>query len=246
MDGGGFNKNQQNNQMNRGTGVVSVNAHMVRKSTQNNSNAEVSLPGISTQKLGQVVKYCGTFLAFETLETHSTCTIDDSTTDEPLRVIVQQSTMPGFNENTATLLKDRIVQVIGLCHDNLDYTRVIHALNISEVQSTEEWLCHQLEITYQLKKWKEDGDSNKENSSGAMNFIQNNNSGNDANKINQKIQTVIADLGASETWGCKRDQIYKQLGDFSKTKVDTGIQYLIDEGMIYNTLDDDTFKSSDQ
>lgn len=147
---------------------------------------------MGTNKLGQVVKYCGTFLAFEELETHGTCTIDDSTTDEPLRVIVQKSTMPEFSANTANLLQNRIVTVIGLCHDNLDFTRVIHALNIAEVKSAEEWLCHQYEITFQLKKWKEDGDSNKENNSGAMNFMANNTAGNDAQKLNNQIQGVIS------------------------------------------------------
>ena len=63
--------------------------------------------------------------------------------------------------------------------------------------------------------------------------------------INEIVENLIKKLGENETWGCKRVHVYEQ-STLPKPKVDQAIQFLIDEGMIYNTLDDDTFKSSDQ
>lgn len=247
MDGGGFNTSQsQQNERNKG--VLPINSHILLKSAGSNANARFDYNGQS-QRLGAVGRLIGTLEKYESKETHWVLQINDYCIEgaTPVHIIVQQGQVAGFDDTFCESSTNHMVEVIGLLDDHLDYGRSIKALAVREVTSPFQWIGHLMEVALLYKRWSKSGEETKENADPSKQSVSVKvSSAQSAQDYNNQVESMIRKLGESETWGCKRDQLYAQVPNVPKPKVDTAIQYLLDEGMIYNTLDDDTFKSSDQ
>jgi len=241
MEGGGFTSSGDNANQ-RNSGVLPVNSHIIFSSQGMNTSATYN-----DNALGAVQRYIGTLEQYESSETNYTLLVSDYCADRPVYVTVTKGQISGFDEDTCEMYKGHVVEIIGLLDNHIDHGRHIKALSIREVKSPFQLAGHLMEVALQFKRWAEGGDSNKENmvASGVSNVKSNTPSANSGGNKNDIVENLIKKLGESETWGCKRTDIYAQC-KLPKNQVDEAVQYLIDEGMIYNTLDDDTFKSSDQ
>lgn len=72
-------------------------------------------------------------------------------------------------------------------------------------------------------------------------------SGDNGSSIVDRVLNVVTVKGESETWGCHRNDVYAALeGSIPKAKIDNALLELVEDGLIYCTLDDDNFKNSDQ
>jgi len=238
MDGGGFNSSGVGGgQQQRNSGVLPVNSHIILASQ--GINASVTY---NDHALGAVQRYIGTLDQYETSETNYTLLVSDYCADQPVYVTVTKGQLASFDEETCEMYKGHVIEIIGLLDNHIDHGRSLKALSIREVSSPYQLAGHHMEVSLQFKKWNESGSSNKENVGTTSGNVKPESAGSNPN---DQIENLIKKLGESETWGCKRLDIYAQC-TLPKPKVDQAIQFLIDEGMIYNTLDDDTFKSSDQ
>jgi len=249
MDGGGFNTSQSQ-QSERNKGVLPINSHILLRSAGSNSNARFDHGGV-THRLGAVQRLVGTLEDYEKKETHWVLKINDYCLDAgaSVHVIVTAGQVPGFTDTICETYRHHFVEIVGLLDDHLDFGRTIKCLSLREVQSPFQWIGHLMEVALFFKKLNSAESGNKENADPSRGKAQISTGGamNDQ-QINQVVDQLISRLGADNTWGCKRDEIYSEVdtGKIPKPKVDAAIQFLIDEGTIYNTLDDDTFKSSDQ
>lgn len=249
MDGGGFNT-QQSQQNERNKGVLPINSHILLKSSGSNANARIDISG-NSHRLGAVGRMIGTLEGYESKETHWVLKLNDYCLDggQAVHIMVSKGQVAGFDDTLCESYKNHFVEVVGLLDDHMDYGRSMKALAIREVQSPFQWIGHLMEVALNYKRWSSAGEGDKENANPSSTKVSiGGASGASEMDFNTRVQTLIADLGQSTTWGCKRDDVYRE-GDnlkIPRPKVDTAIQYLIDEGQIYNTLDDDTFKSSDQ
>merc|ERR1711972_468430 len=124
------------------------------------------------------------------------------------------------------MYKGHVVEIIGLLDNHIDHGRHIKALSIREVKSPFQLAGHLMEVALQFKRWAEGGDSNKEN------------------MVASGVSNVKSNTPSANSGGNKNDIVENLIKKLPKNQVDEAVQYLIDEGMIYNTLDDDTFKSS--
>jgi len=241
MDGGGFNSGGGERASQRNSGVLPVNSHIILASQ--GINASVTY---NDHALGAVQRYIGTLEQYETSETNYTLLVSDYCVEQPVYVTVTKGQLASFDEETCEMYKGHVIEVIGLLDNHIDHGRSLKALSIREVVSPYQLVGHQMEVSLQFKRWNENGESNKENvGNSSSNSAKPGAAPTSGSNPNDLVENLIKKLGESETWGCKRMDIYAQCS-LPKPKVDQAIQFLIDEGMIYNTLDDDTFKSSDQ
>ena len=178
-----------------------------------------------------------TILHFHTTSSH--------TTPNPIHVTITKGQIASFDESTCELYKNHVIEVIGLLDEHIDHGRALKALSVRELTSPFQLVGHHMECTLQFKRWAESGSNQESNKENVFGGIQSNNKPGGIN-VNDEVENMIKKMGENETWGCKRVDLHKSLEHIEKTKVDMAVQYLVDEGMIYNTLDDDTFKSSDQ
>jgi len=244
MDGGGFRPQNQNSDRNKG--VLPINSHILLSSKGNNSNAKYDRNGYE-YRLGAVARILGTVEDYESKETHWTLKLNDYCLDSaaPVYVVISRKIKLLDSRMRHVTPTHRIIEVIGLLDDHLDYGRSLKGLCVREVISPFQWIGHLMEVALVLKLWNtQEGDDNR---SPHFYQAQNQLKAKKADEINATVEKLISELGAQETCGCKRDDIYREVGtDIPKATVDAAIQWLSDEGKIYNTLDDDTFKSSDQ
>jgi len=242
MDGGGFNAGQRQNQT-RNKGMSSISCDVFHRSSGNNSNSKIDFNGVE-HSLGATVEIIGNLTGYEVFEGYILCSLQDGTSDRDVKAIVQPTQIPSFNETLAETYKNHLIQIIGMPTDHPEYGRAFNALAIKEVVHPMQWVAHLMDCALLTKSWRESTGTNggKENVDPFAAKAPPKRDGD----INKQVEDVIKQLGEGETWGVKRDKLYQQLPSHGKPKVDAAIQYLIDEGLVYNTLDDDTFKSSDQ
>ena len=258
MDGGGFSNTTQPQ---RAKGVTPVSGDIINRSTGQADSLIIPFTSMGDKKLGKVVKYVGVFRKLEEEAlTHYTAVIDDSTSDIPVKCIIQskennKGSRIDFDRSIADSYTNHHVAVLGYINSHIDHGRVLNVLDISLVKTPWQFLCHHLEVSLQLKMWKEQGNSsaagaNGVGASGAMSsMLKHEQDKNATNKnLTAQVLKIINEQGEANSWGCHRDTVHKVLegSGISKSKIDQVIGELVDEGTVYNTLDDDNFKSSDQ
>merc|ERR1711862_735268 len=254
MDGGGFST--QNQQPQRAKGVTPLSGDFINKSTGQGESLVVPLTNHGEKKLGKVVKYIGVFKELlEEAVTHFTASIDDSSSDLPVKCIIQgkqnnKGSRIDFDSSIADSFKNHHVCVLGYINSHIDHGRVLNVLDINLVKTPWQYLAHQFEVALQIKNWKSsESNSGAGGMSGQMASGKNSDSKNNNDQsLSAKIMKIITDKGENESWGCHRGTVHEAFEGTgtSKNKIDQIIAELVDEGVIYNTLDDDNFKSSDQ
>jgi len=251
MDGGGFSQSEAAPQ--RAKGVTPMSGDFICRSSGQGESSAVDLQGYGPQKIGRLVKYLGIFKENEDLGSHFVATIKDNTTEGSVGV---KCIISGKNENNksstvefdgsiADSYKNHHVSIVGYITDNIDHGRVLNVVKMNLVKSPWEYLAHQLEVAYQIKLWKSGGAGagiKSEGMGGGFGQKANDGSGN----LRQRIMEIICQVGENESWGCDKKTLYASFSDVDKSKIDNFVNMLLDEGSIYNTLDDDHFKSSDQ
>merc|ERR1712087_233753 len=239
MDGGGFTPGEQGDA--RVKGVNPICAKWIQSMRESNN-----LPlSHGPQKVSALNTYVGAFVKLaEDVVTHYTIDLKDPTSDIMVKGIIQKNNTKNkiiFDASMEDNFMDRYVSCIGFVQDHLEHGKCFNIVAMKLVKSGTQVISHMLSIDRQVKFWTNQapgGATKNEN----MGEVKNENTNKGQSVLNQ-VANYIKELGSDSSWGCNKSEIYKNLS-LTKTQIDTAITELVEEGAIFNTVDDEHFQAS--
>ncbi|KAI2810364.1 hypothetical protein RDWZM_002636 [Blomia tropicalis] len=205
------------------------------------------------QKIGTIT-VIGVVKNVQELATKNIYLIDDHTCDSPVEVNLWKN---GGEDDQAeaqtmqppTIMEKTYIRVIGQARYH-ELKPFVVAFSIETITDPNEIYTHSLEVIHDglLLERRMKVSLKRADTSIAMDTtIQfgNGNMNDGFNEVQRKILNVLKKYGAESVYGLKRNDIKNYLPGVSASVIESGISYLVNEGHIFNTSDDDTFKSTD-
>ena len=223
------------------------------------------------QKIGTIT-VIGVVKNVQELATKNIYLIDDHTCDSPVEVNLWKN--GGEDDQAGKVIQFNLHYLINICTYleaqtmqpptimEKTYIRVIGqaryhelkpfvvAFSIETITDPNEIYTHSLEVIHDgllLERRMKVSLKMADTSIAMDTTIQfgNGNMNDGFNEVQRKILNVLKKYGAESVYGLKRNDIKNYLPGVSASVIESGISYLVNEGHIFNTSDDDTFKSTD-
>ncbi|KAI8329932.1 hypothetical protein BC941DRAFT_506473 [Chlamydoabsidia padenii] len=177
------------------------------------------------------VKVVGVIRHVNEQTTSTTYRVEDGTGSIEVRKWTEQNETNTNISSKQVLLPDMYVRVEGRLN-NFNNRISLLALEVRPITDYNEITFHLLDATYNHIRLKKIKDDPMQISSG------------DGNSVYDQIYSVIT--ACKEEEGIHMDQIIQQLsGRISEMEIKNAVEYLINEGRCYNTVDEEHIRSTD-
>ena len=242
MNGGGFTPGEQSDT--RVKGVNPICSNWIQSLTDGQKVTLTTGP----HKLSALNTYVGAFVKIsEDVVTHYTIDLKDPTSNQLIKGVIQKNNkknMVDFDASMEDQYIDRYVSCVGFVQDHLDHGKCFNIVNMKLVTNGSHLISYLLSLDRQIKSWNQNAPSGGAGDNNSMfgnnNAVKNEKGG---ESLLDKVLNYIKNAGNTSSWGCSRTDVYNSL-NMDKAKIDNAIMELIDEGQIFNTVDDSHFQAS--
>ncbi|KAI7693488.1 Replication protein A 32 kDa subunit [Sarcoptes scabiei] len=259
---GDFFNSSQYDQGNDQVGQVSSTTSAENVSAQNLVHVTLSQIAKLTRREESLVMYrqkihsivaIGMVVSVEELTTKNIYTIDDYTLNSPIEAQLWKNEAEGTFIAPPTVLERTYIRVIGQVRYDARKPFII-AFRIETIDDPNDIYCHFLRAIHDslflekrmnatLNSTNDPCEFSNSNGIGDMNSNDVHMSG--FSEIQRTILNILNKQGRDTSCGLKRYEIRNFMSGVSASVIDEAISFLVNEGHIFSTTDEDTFKSTD-